>query len=118
MANLTKTKQLSASKLEERVPAFDVALFLRAKKVENGFCGRQKSRGISLFFTRRKGKYCYRLQRQVCELEKRVDKYFQNLENVEEMCEEAKAEIKRFQLKADESKEIVKRDAEVQAKLF
>ena len=58
------------------------------------------------------------LARQVRELEYRADKYFQHLENVEEMCEQAQADIKRFQLEADERREIVKRDAEVQAKLY
>lgn len=51
-----------------------------------------------------------RLQRQVCELENRVDKYLHNLENVEEMCEQARTDIK--------TKEIVKKDADVQPKLF
>lgn len=59
-----------------------------------------------------------RLQRQVCELENRVDKYLHNLENVEEMCEQARTDIKRFQVEANETKEIVKKDADVQPKLF
>ena len=36
-----------------------------------------------------------RLQRQLHELEKRVDKYFDDLSNVEEMREQAKANIDR-----------------------
>lgn len=58
-----------------------------------------------------------RLRRQVCELKNRVDKYVHNLENVEEMCEKARTNIKRFQLEAKETKEIVKKDEDVQAKL-
>ena len=59
-----------------------------------------------------------RLQRQLHELEKRVDKYFDDLENVEEMCEQAKANIEKFQLRAIGGKELVKKDAEIQAKLY
>ena len=59
-----------------------------------------------------------KLQRQLWELEERVNKYFDHLDNVEEMCEQAKADIERFQLKAKMEKEIVKKDAEIQAKLF
>ena len=57
-------------------------------------------------------------QRQLRELERRVDKCFQSLDDLEEMCEQAKADIKRFELKAKQEKEIVKREAEVQAKLY
>ena len=56
-----------------------------------------------------------KLQRQLWELKKRVNKYFDHLDNVEEMCEQAKADIERFQLKAKMEKEIVKKDAEIQA---
>ena len=59
-----------------------------------------------------------RLQRQLHELEKRVNKYFDDLENVEEMCEQAKANIERFQLKAKVDKELVEKNAEIQAKLY
>ena len=59
-----------------------------------------------------------RLQRQLYELEKRVDKYFDNLDNVEEMCEQAKADMEWFKLKAEAEKDIVKKDAEIQAKLY
>ena len=59
-----------------------------------------------------------RLQRQLQELKKRVDKYFDDLDNVENLCEQAKADIDRFQLKAKVEKEIVKKDAEMQAKLY
>lgn len=59
-----------------------------------------------------------KLQRQLGELEKRVDKYFDDLDNVEEMCKEAQANVKRFQQRAEAKKDIVKKDAEIQAKLF
>ena len=59
-----------------------------------------------------------RLQRQLYELKKRVDKYFDDLDNVEEMCEQAKADIERFKLKAEAEKDIAKKDAEIQAKLY
>ena len=59
-----------------------------------------------------------RLQRQLCELEKRVDKYFVDLQKVEEMCELTQAHVKRFQLKAKEERKIVKKDAKIQAKLY
>ena len=59
-----------------------------------------------------------RLQRQLHELEKRVDKYFDDLDDAKEMCEQAKANIERFQLKAKVEKELVKKDAEIQAKLY
>ena len=58
------------------------------------------------------------MQRQLHELEKRVDKYFDDLENVEEMCEQAKANIEKFQLRAKVGKELIKKDAEIQAKLY
>ncbi|KAL9986506.1 hypothetical protein ACROYT_G000667 [Oculina patagonica] len=59
-----------------------------------------------------------KLQRQLRELERRVDKYFDDLDNVEIICEQAKADIERFQLKAKVEKEILKKDAEIQMKLF
>ena len=59
-----------------------------------------------------------KLKRQLGELERRVDKYFEDLDNVEEMCKEAQAKVKRLQLRAQAKKEIVKKDAEIQAKLF
>ena len=59
-----------------------------------------------------------RLQRQLHELEKRVDKYFDDLDDAKEMCEQAKANIERFQLKAKVEKELVRKDAEIQAKLY
>ena len=59
-----------------------------------------------------------KLQRQLSELERRVDKYFDELDNVEEMCKDVQAKVKRFQLRAEAKKEIVKKDAEIQAKLF
>ena len=60
----------------------------------------------------------YRLQRQLHELEKRVDKYFDDLDDAKEMCEQAKANIEGFQLKAKVEKELVRKDAEMQAKLY
>ena len=59
-----------------------------------------------------------KLQRQLSELERRVEKYFDDLDNFEEMCKDAQAKMKRFQLRAEAEKEIVKKDAEIQAKLF
>ena len=59
-----------------------------------------------------------RWQRQFQELEKRVDKYFDDLDNVQEMCEQAQVDVERFQLKANVEKEIAKKDAELQVKLF
>lgn len=58
------------------------------------------------------------MQRQLQELEKRVDKYIDDLDNVADLCGQAKADIDRFQLKAKVEKEIVKKDAEMQAKLY
>ena len=58
------------------------------------------------------------LQRQLGELERRVDKYFNDLDNVEEMCKNAQVKVKRFQLRVEARKEIVKKDAEIQSKLF
>ena len=59
-----------------------------------------------------------RLQRQLHELEKRVDKCFDDLDDAKEICEQAKANIERFQLKAKVEKELVRKDAEIQAKLY
>ena len=59
-----------------------------------------------------------KLQRQLSELERRVDKYFDDLDNAGEMCKDAQAKVKRFQLRAEAKKEIVKKDAEIQSKLF
>ena len=59
-----------------------------------------------------------KLQRQLGELERRVDMYFNDLDNVEEMCKNAQAKVKRFQMGAKARKEIVKKDAEIQSKLF
>ena len=59
-----------------------------------------------------------KLQRQLSELERRVGKYFDDLDNFKEMCKVAQAKMKRFQLRAEAKKEIVKKDAEIQAKLF
>ena len=56
--------------------------------------------------------------RQLGELERRVEKYLHDLDNAEEMCKDAQAKVKRFQLRAEAKKKIVKKDAEIQAKLF
>ena len=56
--------------------------------------------------------------RQFRELEKNADKYFDNLDAVEEMCYKAKKDVQRFRLKAEADKELLKRDAAVRAKLY
>ena len=56
--------------------------------------------------------------REFRELEKNADKYFDNLDAVEEMCHQAKKDAQRFRLKAEADKELLKRDAAVRAKLF
>ena len=45
------------------------------------------------------------------ELEKNADKYFGNLDAVEEMCYQTKKDAERFRLKAEVVKEILKRGA-------
>ena len=45
------------------------------------------------------------------ELEKNANKYFDNLDAVEEMCYKAKRDAQRFRLKAEADKELLKRDA-------
>ena len=52
------------------------------------------------------------------ELEKNANKYFVNLDAVEEMCYKAKRDAQRFRLKAEADKELLKRDAAVRAKLY
>ena len=56
--------------------------------------------------------------REFRELEKNADKYFDNLDAVEEMCYKAKKDVQRFRLKAETDKELLKRDAAVRAKLY
>ena len=56
--------------------------------------------------------------REFRELEKNADKYFDNLDAVEEMCHQAKKDAQRFRLKAEADKELLKRDAAVRAKLY
>ena len=56
--------------------------------------------------------------KEFCELEKNADKYFDNLDAVEEMCYKVKKDAQRFRLKAEADKELLKRDAAVRAKLF
>lgn len=58
-----------------------------------------------------------KIQRQFRELEKRVDKYFDDLDDVEDLCK-ANFDIDRFQLKAKVEKEILRKDAGVQTELF
>ena len=52
------------------------------------------------------------------ELEKNANKYFDNLDAVEEMCYKAKRDAQRFRLKAEADKELLKKDAAVRAKLY
>lgn len=59
-----------------------------------------------------------KVKRQFRELEKRANKYFDDLDKVEEMCWKAKEDIKRFQLKAEADKQMVKRDRDVQFKIY
>ena len=59
-----------------------------------------------------------KLQRKFCELEQRVHKYFDDLDDVEEMCIQAREDVKQFQLIAKMEKETVKKDAEIQATPF
>lgn len=59
-----------------------------------------------------------KFERKFRELENRVDKYFDDLDEVEEMCKRAKEDVRRFHLKAEAEKQIVKRDGELQAKLY
>ena len=59
-----------------------------------------------------------KLKRQFCELEKRADEYFDEVERVEEMCLQAKEDIKRFHLKAEADKQIVKRDRDIKLKFY
>lgn len=40
------------------------------------------------------------------------------IDNVEEMCKQAQADVKQFQLRAEAEKEMVKKDADIEAKLF
>ena len=59
-----------------------------------------------------------KVAREFRELEKNADKYFDNLDAVEEMCYQAKKDAQRFRLKAEADKELLKRDAAVRAKLY
>ena len=58
------------------------------------------------------------LQRQLNELERRVETCFDSFDLFEEMCRQTKADVKRFELKAQAEREIARKDAEIQAKLF
>ena len=59
-----------------------------------------------------------KFERHFRELEKRAEKYFDDLNRVEEMCQQTKEDVKRFQLKAEAEKDIAKREAEIQDKLY
>ena len=59
-----------------------------------------------------------KLQRQLGELERRVDMYFNDLDNVEEMCKDAQAKVKRFQLRSEAKREIAKKEARYKANCF
>ena len=58
------------------------------------------------------------LQRQITELDRRVDKYFDGLDNIDEICRQARADVKWFEQKAQAEREIARKDAQIQAKLF
>ena len=57
-------------------------------------------------------------EREFRELKQRADKYFYDLDKVEEMCQRAKQDVERIQLEAQAKKEIAKRDAVFQANLY
>ncbi|RMX49212.1 hypothetical protein pdam_00005849 [Pocillopora damicornis] len=57
-------------------------------------------------------------EREFRELKQRADKYFDDLDKVEEMCQRAKQDVERIQLEAQAKKEIAKRDAVFQANLY
>ena len=61
-----------------------------------------------------------KVAREFRELEKNADKYFDNLDAVEEMCYQAKKKkkVESFRLKAEAVKEILKKDAAVRVKLY
>ena len=61
-----------------------------------------------------------KVAREFRELEKNADKYFDNLDAVEEMCYQAKKKqnAETFRLKAEAVKEIFKKDAAVRVKLY
>ncbi|CAH3138457.1 unnamed protein product, partial [Pocillopora meandrina] len=59
-----------------------------------------------------------KLQRQFYELKKQCHKYFDNLDDIEDMRKQAKKNMTRFQLEAKAEKEIGKRDARIHARLF
>lgn len=58
-----------------------------------------------------------KIQRQFRELEKRVDKYFDDLDDVENLCK-AKVDVDRFQLKAKVGKEILRKDLGAETELY
>ena len=59
-----------------------------------------------------------KLQRQLDELERRVQKCFDSFDDLEEMCRQTKEDVKRFEMKAQAEREVARKDAEIQAKLF
>lgn len=58
------------------------------------------------------------LQRQLGELERRINKYFDDLNNVEKLCKKAQANVEKFRRRAEDEREIIRKDEEIQAKLF
>lgn len=63
----------------------------------------------------KQGRLVDKCEREFFELKKHAEKYFQDLESVEEICQRAKQDVERIQLKAQAKKEIAKRDAVFQA---
>ncbi|KAL9969072.1 hypothetical protein ACROYT_G021237 [Oculina patagonica] len=59
-----------------------------------------------------------RLQRALRELEKRVERYFEDLSDIEKNVQASTCGCREVQLKAKVEKKMAKRDAEIQDKLF
>ena len=70
------------------------------------------------YFSKREESTADELQKQLDELEWRADKYFDGLDNIDEICRQARADVKRFEQKAQAEREIVRKEAQIQAKLF
>ena len=58
------------------------------------------------------------LQRLLDELDRRVQRYYASFHDLEEVCRQTKEDVKRFELKAQAERQIARKDAEIQAKLF
>ena len=59
-----------------------------------------------------------RLQRELHELKNRVRRYHEDLDHVEEMCEETKVDIKRVKTKAEQHCKIVKTESAREARII